>query len=190
MRIEESRRGSCAYYSRDYSSWLEPPSSVFSLGLLLYWDSVGHQSDTLIKGLTKELLSQPKRSCNLDQQCKAPDLLTFGDCGRTSVAEFVGRMTKTTREGKKVRVRGPRLASPPSIRLREEQSDFVSSTCSREPTKGDTSVDPTERPNSEFVVPSQQPTLILVVFAIAPEDPGRNFPNFRPAPPWKSKLLA
>ncbi|CAN0442506.1 unnamed protein product, partial [Ascophyllum nodosum] len=26
------------------------------------------------------------------------DLLTFGDCGRTSVAEFVGRMTKTTRE--------------------------------------------------------------------------------------------
>ncbi|CAN0253819.1 unnamed protein product, partial [Ascophyllum nodosum] len=36
--------------------------------------------------------------CNLDQQCKAPDLLTFGDCGRTSVAEFVGRMTKTTRE--------------------------------------------------------------------------------------------
>ena len=99
-------------------------------------------------------------------------------------------MTKTTREGKKVRVRGPRLASPPSIRLREEQSDSVSSTCSQEPMKGYTSVDPTERPNSEFVVPSQQPTLILVVFAIAPEDPGRNFPNFRPAPPWKSKLLA
>ena len=83
-------------------------------------------------------------------------------------------MTKTTREGKKVRVRGPRLASPPSIRLREEQSYFVSSTCSQEPMKGDTPVDPTERPKSEFVVPSQQPTLILVVFAIAPEDPGRN----------------
>ena len=164
MRIEESRRGSRAYYSRDYSSWLIPPSSVFSFRME-YWD-------TLIKGLTKELLSQPKRSCNLDQQRKAPDLLTFNDCGRTAVAEFVGWMTKTTREGKKVRVRGPRLASPPSIRLTEKQADFVSSTCSREPMKGDTSV------------------LILVVFAIAPEDPGRNFPNFRPAPPWKSKLLA
>ena len=55
--------------------------------------------------------------------------------------------------------------------------------------KGYTSVDPTERPNSEFVVPSQQPTLILVAIAIAPEDLGRNLPNFRPAPPW-SKLLA
>ncbi|CAN0310470.1 unnamed protein product [Ascophyllum nodosum] len=99
-------------------------------------------------------------------------------------------MAKTTREGEKLRVRGPRLASPPSIRLREEQTDFVSSTCSRDPMKGDTSVDPTERPNSEFVVPSQQPTLILVGRAVASEDPGRNFPNFRPAPPWRSKLLA
>ena len=157
---------------------------------LLCWDSVGHQPDTLIKGLTKELRSQPKRSCNLDQQCKASDLLTFGDCGRTSVAEFVSRVTKPTRESEKARVRDPRLASPPSIRLREEQADFVSSTCSRKPMKVDTSVDPTERPNSEFVIPSQQPTLILVVFAIVPEDPGRIFPNFRPAPPWKSKVLA
>ena len=164
--------------------------SVFSFRLLSYWDSVEHQPDTLIKDLTKELRSQPKRSCNLDQQCKAPDLLTFGDCGRTPVAEFASRMAKTTREGEKLRVRGPRLASPPSIRLREEQTDFVSSTCSRDPMKGDTSVDPTERPNSEFVVPPQQPTLILVGRAVASEDPGRNFPNFRPAPPWRSKLLA
>ena len=33
--------------------------------------------------------------------------------------------------------------------------------------KGDTSVDPTERPNSKFVVPSQQPALILVAPAAA-----------------------
>ncbi|CAN0303461.1 unnamed protein product, partial [Ascophyllum nodosum] len=33
-------------------------------------------------GLTKEVRTQPKRPCNLDQQCKAPDLLTFGDCGQ------------------------------------------------------------------------------------------------------------
>ena len=100
-------------------------------------------------------------------------------------------MAKTTREGKKLRARGPRLASPASIRLKEEeQDDFVSSICSREPMKGDTSVDPKERPNSKFVVPSQQPALILVVPAIAPEDPGRKFPNFRPSPPWRRRLLA
>ena len=51
--------------------------------------------------------------------------------------------------------------------------------------KGDTSVDPTERPNSKFTVPSQQPALTqvasaaaedsrsqLITSAIAPDDQG------------------
>ena len=37
--------------------------------------------------------------------------------------------------------------------------------------KGDTSVDPTERPNSKFMVPSQQPALILVA-SVAAKDSG------------------
>ena len=80
-------------------------------------------------------------------------------------------MVKTTREGEKIRG-GPRLASPTSTRLREEeQADFVSSTCSPGSIKGDTSVDPSGRPNSKFMVPSQQPALTLVASAAA-EDPG------------------
>ena len=90
---------------------------------------------------------------------------------RTSVAVFVCLdMAKSTRKGEKLRG-GPRLASPTSTRLREEeQADFVSPTCSPEPMKRDAS-DPSERPNSKFMVPSQQPALTLVAFAPA-EDPG------------------
>ena len=96
---------------------------------------------------------------------------------------------KTTREGERLEG-GPR-GRPTGTRFREEkQADSVSPTCSREPMKGDTSVDPTERPNSKFMVPSQQPALVLVAPAIASEDPGRNFPKFPPAPPWRIKLLA
>ncbi|CAN0280017.1 unnamed protein product, partial [Ascophyllum nodosum] len=49
----------------------------------------------------------------------------------------------------------------------EKQADSVSLACSREPMKGDTSVDPTERPNSKLTVPFQQPALILVASAAA-----------------------
>ena len=83
-------------------------------------------------------------------------------------------MVKSTRESEKLE-RDPR-ASPTSTRLREvKQADSVSPTCSREPMKGDTSVDPTEQPNSKFMVPSQQPVLILVASAAA-EDTGGSQP--------------
>ena len=109
--------------------------------------------------------------------------------GMTSVAAFVCLdMVESTREGENRRG-GPPFASSPSTRLKEEeQADFVSPTCSREQMKGDISVDPTERPNSKFMVPSQHPALILVAPAIAAEDPGRKFPAFTAAPPWRSKL--
>ena len=79
-------------------------------------------------------------------------------------------MVKTTREGENHR-RSPRLASSTSPRLGEkEQVDFASQTCSPGLMEGDTSVDPTERPNSKFMVSSQQPALILVAYS-ATEDP-------------------
>ena len=43
--------------------------------------------------------------------------------------------------------------------------------------KRGTSVDPTERPNSKFIVPSQQPAITLVASA-ATEDPGSQLPSF------------
>ena len=76
-------------------------------------------------------------------------------------------MVKVTREAKPLR-RSPRLTSSASPRLKEEeQVIFVSQTCSPGPMKGETSetVDPTGRPNSKFVVPSQQPALNLVASA-------------------------
>ena len=87
-------------------------------------------------------------------------------------------MVKSTRGGEKLRG-SLRLASPTSTRVREEeQADFVSPPCSPEPMKGDTSVDPTKRPNSKFMVPSQQPALTVVASAAA-EDPGSRL--FTPA---------
>ena len=80
-------------------------------------------------------------------------------------------MVKFTREDEILK-RGPRLASPTNTRLREEkQVDSASQTCSPGPMKRNTSVDPTERPNSYFMVPFQQPALTLVASAAA-EDPG------------------
>ena len=80
-------------------------------------------------------------------------------------------MVKSTREGEKLRG-GPCFASPANTRFREEeQADFVSPTCSPEPMKGDTSVDPTEGSISKSMVPSQQLALTLVASA-ATEDPG------------------
>ena len=62
-------------------------------------------------------------------------------------------MVKSTREGERLK-EGPR-ARPTGTRLREEkQADSVPLACSREPMKGDTSVDHTERPNSKLMVPS------------------------------------
>ena len=53
-------------------------------------------------------------------------------------------MVKSTRGGEKLGG-GLRLASPTSTRVREEeQADFVSPTCSPDPMKGDTLVDPTK----------------------------------------------
>ena len=134
--------------------------------------------DTLIKVDERTFLCQPKRTCNPEQQRKAPDLLTLGDCGRTSVAVFVCLDTvKTTRESESLR-RSPRLASSTSTRLKlEEQVSFASQTCSPGIKKGDTSVDPTERLNSKFMVPSQQPALTLVASPAA-EDPGSQLPSF------------
>ena len=75
-------------------------------------------------------------------------------------------MVKSTREGERLK-EGPR-ARPTGTRLREEkQADSVPLACSREPMKGDTSVDHTERPNSKLMVPSQQPALTLVASAAA-----------------------
>ena len=88
---------------------------------------------------------------------------------------------KTTREGENHR-RSPRLASSTSPRLREkEQADFASQTCSPGLMEGDTSVDPTERPNSKIMVPSQQPALTLVASS-ATEDPGSQLPSSTIAP--------
>ena len=99
-------------------------------------------------------------------------------------------MVKSTREGEKLR-RGPSFASPTSTRSREkEQVDLVLPTCSRGPVKGGTSVDPTQRPNSEVMVSPRQPALILVAPAATTEDVGRKFPNFLAASPWRSKLHA
>ena len=108
---------------------------------------------------------------------------------QTSAAAFVCLgMVKSTCEGEKLRVRGgPRLASPTGTRPREEEQ-VGSQTCSPGSMEGDTSVDPTERPNSKFMVPPQQPALILVAPAIAPEDPDRKGPNFPAAPVRRSKL--
>ena len=91
--------------------------------------------------------------------------------GKTSVAVFVGLdMVKSTREGENPR-RSPRFASSASTKFKEEeQVELASQICSRGPVKGDTSEDPTERPNSKFMVPSQQPALTLVAPAAA-EDP-------------------
>ena len=107
----------------------------------------------------------------------APDSLTLGYCGRISVAVFVCLdMVKTTHEGENHR-RSPRLARSTSPRLREEeQVDFASQTCSPGSMEGDTSVDPTSRPNSNFMVPSQQPALTLLASS-ATEDLGSQLPS-------------
>ena len=85
-------------------------------------------------------------------------------------------IVKTAREGDNLR-RSPSLASSASPRFREEELVvFASQTCLPGPMKGDTSVDATERPNSKFMVPSQQPALTLVASA-ATEDPGRQLPS-------------
>ena len=77
-------------------------------------------------------------------------------------------MVKSTHEDEKLEG-GLRTGT----RRREvEQADFVSPTCSRESMKEDTSVHPTERPNSKAMVSSQQPALVLVGFVAATEDPG------------------
>ena len=76
-------------------------------------------------------------------------------------------MVKSTREGERQKKEGPR-ARPTGTRLWEEkQADSAPPICSREPMKRDTSVDPTERPNSKFMVPSQQSALTLVASAAA-----------------------
>ena len=76
-------------------------------------------------------------------------------------------MVKSTREGERLKQEGPQ-ANPTGTRLRKEKkTESVPPTCSREPMKGDTSMDPTERPNSKFMVPSQQPALTLVASAAA-----------------------
>ena len=85
-------------------------------------------------------------------------------------------MVKTTREGENLR-RSPRFSSSTSPRLREEeQVVFAPQTCSPGPMEGDTSVDPTERPKSKFMVPSKQTALTLVASAVT-EDPGRQVPS-------------
>ena len=88
-------------------------------------------------------------------------------------------MVKSTREGDNPR-RSPRFASSISTRSKEEEQ-VASQICSPEPMKGDTPVDPTERPNSKFMVPFQQPALTLVAL-VAAEDPGSQLTTSAIAP--------
>ena len=125
--------------------------------------------------MTREQRSQPKRSCNLDQQRKAPDLLTFGDCEQDlGCCVRQPGMVKTTREGENP-TRSSRIASFAGTRSKEEEQ-IVFQICSLGSMKGDTSIDPTERPDSKFMIPSKQTALTLIALAAA-EDPSRQLPD-------------
>ena len=76
---------------------------------------------------------------------------------------------KTTREGENRR--SSRIASFAGTRSKEEEQT-ASQICSTGSMKGDTPVDPTERPDSKFMIASKQPALTLVALAVA-EDHGR-----------------
>ena len=83
-------------------------------------------------------------------------------------------MVKTTREGENLR-RSSRFASFAGTWSKEEEQ-IAPQIFPPGSMKGDTSVDPTERPDSEFMIPSKQAALTLVALAAA-EDPGRQLPD-------------
>ena len=82
-------------------------------------------------------------------------------------------MVKTTREGENRR--SPKISSFAGTRSKEEEQN-ASQICSPGSMKGDTPVDPTERPDSKFMIASKQPALTLVALAAA-EGHGRQLPD-------------
>ena len=82
-------------------------------------------------------------------------------------------MVKTTREGENRR--SPKISSFAGTRSKEEEQN-ASQICSPGSMKGDTPVDPTERPDSKFMIASKEPALTLVALAAA-EGHGRQLPD-------------